>query len=240
MNETDTPAEPAEESTPTDPTVESVMETADSSPAPQISNFTMHFDMRVEAPNGSYVENRTIRASRVQDRFLLEMRDQFDSDGTRTIVVERYGTPETVFARTTLLGPNGTSTYERVNRTDESIDLNASLFEDKFDFDHELTDDGDHRFTADSVDQYLGPAPENGSIEELSAVLIVDEETGLIRDARFRIVGSNDRGRFTRASNVTLAAIDETTVPEPDWLSTARNRTETRASGAVENVHGPR
>lgn len=208
----------------TEPTLAEAVETdMNGSSAP--ANLTIRIDTRATDPTGTYVENRTIRLDRRSDRFLVERRQVFDSNGTMTVETTIYATEATVFERTKIAGDNESVGYARANRTGDRIPVDGSTFQSLFDFEHERTDGGDHLFTADSVGQYTGPKPDNGTLVDVSAMVIVDAETGLLTRARFRVVGEVDGERVRKRTEMRVTAIGETTVREPDWLSTARNRT---------------
>ncbi|MEF8854030.1 MAG: hypothetical protein V5A24_00815 [Haloarculaceae archaeon] len=77
----------------------------------------------------------------------------------------------------------------------------------------------------DSVEQYTGERLSEATLEAAEAEIVVDEETGVVLSARFRLEVTRSGERYVMATARTLTTRNETTVTPPPWLAMAKNRT---------------
>ncbi len=223
---------PSSDGTPTgtdggEPTLEGV--TANTSEAfAEVGSFTLETTTRTTNATQSLVSNQTIRADLDAEAVYISDRSELRGNTNATLVTESYGAGETVFIRNHFPAQNFTF-YERQNTSDtlaeESVeDTESGSLADRYEFTHSRTDDGDHRFTADSPEQFTGSVS-GGTVDTLSAEVIVDADTGLVTEVEIRLTATTDQGELTISEQRTLSEIGTTTVTEPDWLDAARDET---------------
>lgn len=228
-NETGTPGD---DETPTntttgEPTLDGVTANASEALA-EVEAFTLETTLQTTNATQSLSSNQTIRANLTTESVLVVDRSDLPGSTNTTLVTESYTTGETVFVRNRFPDQNFTF-YERQNVT-ESLDngsvgdAESTSLADRYEFKHDRTADGDHRFTADSPEQFVGTLP-NGTVERLSAEVVVDAQSGLVTDVDTRLTATTDRGELTIQRGRTLSGLGTTTVATPEWLDTARNRT---------------
>ncbi|WP_436902951.1 DUF7537 family lipoprotein [Halovenus halobia] len=209
-----------------EPTLDSVTANASEALA-EIESFTLETTSRTSNATQSLTVNQTIRADIDAGAVYAVERSDLRGNTNGIVVTERYGSGETVFVRNSFPAQNFTF-YERQRVTDaveESVeDTESGSLADRYEFSHSRTADGDHRFTADSVEQFTGSVS-GGTVESLSAEVIVDADTGLVTEVEIRLTATTEQGELTISEQRTLSELGTTTVTEPDWLDTARDET---------------
>jgi hypothetical protein len=201
-------------------------------------SFTLLAETRIADDRGALVETRRTRVGD-DGRVYVNSTRRVTASETPTLLVEYYSEDETVFVREGLLGGNA-STYERRQRSGVGNESATAGRESAFDFAHERTADGDHRFTVDSVDQIDGDLQGEGEVTEVSARLLVDGETGLVTETRYHLKRVSEDGRsVTVESKRVLSDLGATSVPTPAWLSEARQRTTPNSTLVFEPITEP-
>lgn len=168
----------------------------------------------------------------------------FDSD-SGAVLVERYSDRA---GRRLVYGDGAGATYERLEPPDGAVrygqplsgaarasryrtpGITSLLGDVEYTYEGTTRLDGVrvHEYAATSPDQVEGAIARDATgpaVETTVDVRVFISADGVVRRMTVRMVQRD--GARTRALNSTLAytAIGETTVPEPDWLGTARNRT---------------
>jgi PGF-CTERM protein len=193
-------------------------------------SFTVSVESRVSDGAGALVQRQTVRVGADGRVYADTFRRTTDGNET-TLRTQYYSVDETTFVRHGVPSLR-TASYERVHREEFGATSPPALGE-QFAFDHERTDDGGHRFTADSVDQ-LRERPAEGEVTNVSVVVRVDE-SGVLRRLTYDLtLETADGERLTYHTEREVSAVGETTVPAPEWLPTARERT-----APLEGVEAP-
>ena len=79
-----------------------------------------------------------------------------------------------------------------------------------------------------------------GEVTEVSARLLVDGETGLVTETRYRLKRVSEDGRSVTVENKrVLSDLGATSVPTPAWLSEARQRTTPNSTLVFEPIAEP-
>jgi len=197
----------------------------------EAGSYTLRLDSRVSNATTTVVSEQTHAVDVEAGSAHLRQRQRLVGRSNVTLVTETYRADDVIFVRSPLPGTN-TTIYERRSPSESGVGTGADTgnlsrpgdLAARFDFDHERTSDGDYRFTVDSPDQIEGNVTD-GTVESVSVTVVVDDGTGLVTSVDYRLTATVDGDRVTVELERTLSGLGTTTVPGPDWLDEARERT---------------
>ncbi|WP_436903513.1 DUF7537 family lipoprotein [Halovenus halobia] len=189
--------------------------------AASVESFTIRIETAISSDGETVTENRTLRVGSDGHVYGVTRRSVPDANNSVT-VTESYRAEQWTFLRHTVPDSDG-STYERV-RIGETAELSGvERLDNEFDFVHERTGEQRHRFTVNSTDQVVGDGPSDGTLENVSVTVVVED--GLITELDYKFVTATDEGTMQYETHRTVSDRGQTSVSEPDWLTEARGRT---------------
>lgn len=190
----------------------------------EAGSFTLVASSEFRNKSSRIRRTHTVRANAEAERYLLESRTESTAQ-KQSIREAIFSDGDVSFIRHTV---GNRTVYERQDLETTVRDIanrSRATTSTQFEFEHSRTDEGDHLFTADSVDQFIGDQPERGTLESVSAVVVVDDDTGIVQRSNVSLVITRDSQRVTVTRRLSIENVGTTSVPEPAWLATAKDRT---------------
>ncbi len=187
-------------------------------------SYTATIDTSISQNGTTVVENTTVEVGAGGTAYAETVREVMGPNAS-TVVTESYTASNVTLSRYTTMEAN-VSSYDATRAGVDDL-TGIDGFASQFEFSHEQTGDGTHRFTADSADQVVGEMP-GEAVEDVSVVVIV--ESGIVTDLQYDLTVSTDSGTVEYHTDRTVIDRGSTTVTEPDWLQTARERTASPSS----------
>lgn len=189
--------------------------------ATSIESFTIQIDTAISSDSETITENRTLRVGS-DGHVYGESRRHVPSANDSVTITESYRGEQWTFLRHTSPDSNA-SVYERVPIEDSADLTGIERLDEQFEFNHERTGEDSHRFTVDSTDQVAGDGPTDGTLEDVSVTVVVED--GLVTELNYEFVTATDEGEVRYDTRRTVSDRGQTSVSEPDWLTQARGRT---------------
>jgi hypothetical protein len=181
---------------------------------------TIHIDTRISGNGTTVVENTTVRVG-PNGSVHTERSRRFPDANVSNAITESYTEGNVTLSRYTTSDSN-VSTYD-YTVTGAPTAFGVERLDEQFEFTHERVGERTHRFTVDSTDQITGSVPVEGTVENVSAVAVV--ESRLLVELRYELDIATDAGVVEYRTVRTVSDRGSTTVSEPEWLSDARQRT---------------
>lgn len=188
--------------------------------AASVESFTIRIETAISSDGETVTENQTLRVGS-GGHVYGETRRHVPSANESVTITESYRAEQWTFLRHTTPDSNA-SAYERVP-IEDSVNSGIERLDEQFEFTHKRTGEEAHRFTVNSTDQVTGDSPADGTLENVSVTVVV--ENGLVTELDYEFVSATDEGSARYDTRRMVSERGETSVSEPDWLTEARGRT---------------
>jgi hypothetical protein len=229
VNSGDSSGEPGDSGNETsDGPVENIADVALTGADASGESFTIQTETAISSDGETITENRTLRVG-TDGHVYGETRRHVPSANESVTITESYRAEQWTFLRHTV-PDSEVSTYERVPIGDSADLSSLQQLDEQFEFAHGRIGEQRHRFTVNSTDQVVGDGSTDGTPENVSVTVVVED--GLVTELDYAFATATDGGLVRYETHRTVSDRGRTSVSEPDWLTEARGRTPPTRAGS--------